>query len=97
MGNLDFVFTPAFVAVGIKLFLLAIRSLRLLIYDFRVSRRGGIHAPRIPNDIVSGISRCLPACMDITMLIATSDSAHFQIRQSAERKPAARAVQFQHL
>lgn len=82
MGNLDFVFTPAFVPVGIILFLLAIRSLRLLIYDFRVSRRGGIHAPRIPNDIVSGIS---PACLhghhDAN---STSDSTHFQIRQSAE-------------
>lgn len=80
----NFLLRPAFAPIWIILFLLSIRSLSLFIYELRVSRRGGVHAPRMPNDIISCMR--LPECTasNTRTLIATSDPNHLPIRQGPE-------------
>lgn len=55
MQDLSVLLTPVVVPVGLFICLLLFRSLRLFIRDIRVKQRGGIRAPQIPNDPISGI------------------------------------------
>jgi hypothetical protein len=39
---------------GILLFLLLLRPLRALYYNFKVKAIGGIHAPKLPGSLIAG-------------------------------------------
>lgn len=52
----EVLFWPVFVPAGVIVCALLFRSLRLVLYNYRVYRRGGVHAPAMTNDLVSGIS-----------------------------------------
>lgn len=56
--------SPVLAVVGFLIFYVLTRPIRIFLHDRRIYRKGGVHAPSGPQDIISGI--CICHCVNLS-------------------------------